>query len=980
MRPRPTAAPHRLAKSITIVTFVVALLVVGTAAAILQPSDGAVVDAATLEPAREATRGHARSLGALTAGALEDALDEVERTAAAVGDSVRWTPDDTAEPPPPSVGQDRPSELARALPVAYSPRTRVLHAAVADEPYVLLVGPEREAHLRDRAAHATPALRSALAASRLARAVHVRIDGFGVIGLPGVQGVDELPAAVLGAPAPALDPAPRWQVEGQDLVLTREVRDGTGTRVGLVAVEVDRSAFDQAFRSLAHRGVGGTTSLGDALLLDAAGLPVAWTSGAADRLDLSTDSRPDLSPLAFETLPRAVRTLPGDDTAAVAAVGDAGWRVVTWAPSDVVAGVESSVGALLATRSWTETSLQVVVAAVVALVVLLAGLWLARSLDRRLSRLVRGADAQIHGDLDATIQDDGQDELALLARLLNAGAVRRRHLVAQLEESERRHDQLVSHMADGFFVTDASDRIAELNQRFADFLQRSPDALEGTYIEELLLPESVERYRIESGRLAAHRPTQCELVWRGGVEDHRRTIMSSLPLYDATGRYAGAYHVLTDITQRERAHAETAKAQKIRALGEMADGIVHEFNNLLTVILGNVQYLCLEADLTDDDREALETVERAALDGTETIRRIREFTKVRTVNSSDALVDPGVVLQHVCESVKAELDETNPDHGIEIELLARSRRMTRGGEDELGEALAAIVANAVEAMPKGGRLILESFDRGEDTVALRVRDSGVGMSQEVIEKACDPFFSTKAVGRCSGLGLSIAFGIVRAHSGRLQVRSRPGKGTTVTCVLPAATDAAQVEEPPRTGDAPPTPRVLLVGPLQHREEALQCALQDLGLYVAMVSSAQTALALLMDAGIFNTLLVEYDLTDTTGWELARQARANRRDLRILLLADPSQGLDLSQSRNVGIDRILERPLDARDVHGAVMTALASPPRTPQDGRRDESVTVEIAQVWSPTAADVPTLSDAEAEPEPEAEPAGARSEPSNGDA
>src|SRR5439155_1131778 len=104
----------------------------------------------------------------------------------------------------------------------------------------------------------------------------------------------------------------------------------------------------------------------------------------------------------------------------------------------------------------------------------------------------------------------------------------------------------------------------------------------------------------------------------------------------------------------------------------------------------------------------------------------------------------------------------------------------RGDAEEMSEALANLLDNAFEAMPKGGRLTVETFDRGEDAVGVRIEDTGCGMDADVRHKAFDPFFTTKDVGRCSGLGLSISYGIVRAHGGRIDLKSAPGLGTTFT--------------------------------------------------------------------------------------------------------------------------------------------------------------------------------------------------------
>jgi CheY-like chemotaxis protein len=371
---------------------------------------------------------------------------------------------------------------------------------------------------------------------------------------------------------------------------------------------------------------------------------------------------------------------------------------------------------------------------------------------------------------------------------------------------------------------------------------------------------------------------------------------------------------------------ELVRSEKVRALGEMAGGVAHDFNNVLTVILGNTQYLLLE-EFPPDVLETLKAVERTALDGTETVRRIREFAKHRSVSVNAALVSVNDVVALVMAGARRRYASAKRERGAEYRVTVerRSRRRVRGDAEQLGEALSHVVENAFDAMPDCGKLRVETFDRGEDSIAIRVTDTGVGMTPEHAKKVFDPFFTTKTGGRCTGLGLSIAFGIVRAHRGRIDLRSEPGEGTTFAIVLPAVRDPAEKEG---GGSAPgsasaPEPRLLLVAEEAEDLEPLVAGLRTLGVY-ATGAAGSSAVALLSGAGIFNMLVVDRDLGGASGWELARQARAARDDLRIVLVTGPEEPVSETQARNVGIDRVLTRPFDARDLQAEAFALLASP--------------------------------------------------------
>ncbi|MCE9635508.1 MAG: PAS domain-containing protein [Planctomycetes bacterium] len=586
---------------------------------------------------------------------------------------------------------------------------------------------------------------------------------------------------------------------------------------------------------------------------------------------------------------------------------------------------------------------------------------------KRIRPVLRAIYAHEAGDYSVPVDVAGDDDTADVARWMNTAALRLRIAGTRAEESDRRIANLIGATADGFVTTDANDRITQVNARFAELLHVPEKSLVGRVIEELLLPESVERWRNHRRRQPEGRPARFELAWQGGRRAHPRTLVSCVPLLNDDGSTAGRYVVVTDMTDRVRVHEEIARAEKVRALGEMAGGVAHDFNNVLTVILGNTQFLLLE-DHPSDVQQTLKVVERAAIDGTETVRRIREFAKPRALPVNAALVSPndvvGAVMDRARERFKAEGIARGVEFNVRVEC--RSCRKLRGNAAELREALSNVVDNALDAMPRGGSLAVEAFDRGEDAIAIRIEDTGVGMTAEQATKVFDPFYTTKQGGRCPGLGLSIAFGIVRAHRGQIDLRSSPGQGATFTIVLPAAAVAPAADEAePITGGVPARvdPRVLLVGGEVGGMQPFLDEMRSLGVYVTSVHPA-AAQPLIAESGIFNTLVVDFELGATSGWEMARQARARREDLRIVLLTTPANPVSETQAKNAGIDRVLVRPFDARDLHAEVFGLLASPrERTeapapasvrnraaPSIRLRDTSAdSSQTSEVWSPGA-------------------------------
>ena len=673
------------------------------------------------------------------------------------------------------------------------------------------------------------------------------------------------------------------------------------------------------------------------LILDPQGRVLSASPGAARALGIPRESATDLARVRDELNPfigSGGFVIPSPDgfrrsgrqvLFAGAPIRDIDWTLGVVARREIASAAADSIADDAARASEDLALALVLFGGLFGLLAALAGLGFAQVLRRRLGRLAAAARAHAEGRVEERASFDGNDEIGAIALSLNATALRASETVRRLEESRRRLSGLIQSMGEGLVITDSEDRVTFANARFAEVLQRSSSALVGHFLEEFLVPQSLDSHRAELSRRREGASTRLEVTWRNAAGAHPHTIVSALPLFDADGRYTGSCGIVTDITTRARAQEENARAEKLRALGEMAGGVAHDFNNVLTAVLGNTQYLLSEV-IDDDVKETLRIIETAAMDGTETVNRIRKFTKPSVGVVHAGPVDANAAAHDVLRMARPRFERVAEQHGVryDVTLQREARRMMRGNASELREVLLNLAYNALEAMPDGGTLTIETFDRGEDSVGLRVADTGRGIPEEHLDKIFDPFFSTKRGGRCSGLGLSICFGIVRAHGGRIEVRSEPGIGTTFTVVLPAFNESLDVAPAGVSPEQPPEPRVLLVSTQRRAARTLQRSLSVAGLHVAHVDEPTVAADLLSDPGIFNTLLVERDLGAQNGWELARTARRARMDLRIILMTDTHRPVDETQVRNAGIDRAISRPFDSEDVRSVILSALGRP--------------------------------------------------------
>ncbi|HEY1837699.1 MAG: ATP-binding protein [Rhizomicrobium sp.] len=245
----------------------------------------------------------------------------------------------------------------------------------------------------------------------------------------------------------------------------------------------------------------------------------------------------------------------------------------------------------------------------------------------------------------------------------------------------------------------------------------------------------------------------------------------------------------SEMTQRARAEDALRQSQKMEAIGQLSGAIAHDFNNLLMIVKGNLHLLQRKLAIADDDRHiaaAMEGIRRAAA----LTQRILAFSRKQDLSPTAVRING--LITGMDDLIRNSLREN-----IEIVKNLKSSGWTVLDRNQMENVILNLVINARDAMPRGGRLVLATEDvtiaadeAGElaagDYVKLTVRDTGVGMAEEVRAKALDPFFTTKPIGQGTGLGLSTSFGFISQSRGHMEIDSAPGQGTTIVILLPRA--------------------------------------------------------------------------------------------------------------------------------------------------------------------------------------------------
>ncbi len=376
-----------------------------------------------------------------------------------------------------------------------------------------------------------------------------------------------------------------------------------------------------------------------------------------------------------------------------------------------------------------------------------------------------------------------------------------------------------------------------------------------------------------------------------------------------------AYRELKD------AKDQLVRSEKLHALGEMAAGVAHDFNNVLSAILGRAQMLDMMLNDAEQRRSA-QIIAKAALDGAGTVRRIQAFAK----DKPETPLGPVSLNPVVRDAIdRAAPLAANPSQAIDVVLDLGEVPVVLGDAGELREALTNLIHNALDAMPHGGRLTVRTGTDGAPW--FEVSDTGFGMDPETVNRIFDPFFSTKG-DQGSGLGLSVTYAIVQRHGGRFEVDSARNQGTCIRVYL---------EESPQTGDWPSEPeletspaaepdvphqgaRVLLIEDDVAVRDVLADILRTGDHHVVMAADGREGLRYFAHDE-FDMVLTDLGLPEMDGWAVAKAVKALRPEVPVGLITGWGHDLDAAGLAARGIDILVSKPVRFDDVLAAVSTAL-----------------------------------------------------------
>jgi len=443
-------------------------------------------------------------------------------------------------------------------------------------------------------------------------------------------------------------------------------------------------------------------------------------------------------------------------------------------------------------------------------------------------------------------------------------------------------------------------------------------------------------------------PQILEKIRRGGnvhyfesvrlTKDGRRlnVSLSVSPIQDAEGNIVGASTIARDITAQKRAEDQLRQAQKMEAVGRLAGGIAHDFNNILGIITACSELLASRLTSETAPQEYISNIREAAKRGASLTRQLLTFSRRQA--SQPQVMDLNERLKDLSKLLRPLMGDD-----VQVMLLPRSANaVVEADPSHLDQVVVNLAVNARDAMPQGGKLIVETaaveFDedfarqhpplKAGSHVMLAVSDNGCGMDQATVSRIFEPFFTTKETGKGTGLGLATVYGIVQQTGGHIFVYSEPGRGTTFKIHLPSAAHKMGLAQQQETEEALPRHEgttILLVEDDDLMRKLARQILEDHGYAVVEAQDGSSALARLSEKlGRIDVMLTDVVMPGITGPELALHLMDFHPEAKVVYMSGYTGEL-LAGDRGVNVVTLLEKPFTRAALLKTIHVALERQP-------------------------------------------------------
>ena len=504
------------------------------------------------------------------------------------------------------------------------------------------------------------------------------------------------------------------------------------------------------------------------------------------------------------------------------------------------------------------------------------------------------------------------------------------------EEADRERTFLnatIEQMAQGLIVFDETGSVVRAN--------RLAQEIFGFTLEEMRADRTGAlaegRYSDVDGQVIAVRdlPIQTSLRERGVIETrlwysrpHGNRVLLNItasPFFNEQGKLMGAVSLARDVTERQRENERVQQADKLRALGQLASGVAHNFNNALAAVIGYTQ-LALPKAKDEDLRKYLGVVEQSAKDAARMVGRIQNFSRASSHKDEFAPVGIAEIVRDARDITKPrwcdDAESLGIKYEVQLQLDLREDALVTGQSSELREVFVNLILNALDAMPLGGCITIGATEL-KSSLVLTFSDTGSGMTEEIKQRVFEPFFTTKGAAGL-GMGLSESYRIIERHGGRIDVESQIRKGTTFTISLPLADDSDAETQFDVVSGPTPSLRALVIDDEDLVRAVLAEILTQQGHQVMVATSCDEAM-LLIENYEFDVVFTDLAMPKTDGIATAIKIKGLRPQIRVVMMSGygADKVLERAGDRNC-IDAAISKPFSVVEVRSALKRLIRTP--------------------------------------------------------
>ncbi len=401
---------------------------------------------------------------------------------------------------------------------------------------------------------------------------------------------------------------------------------------------------------------------------------------------------------------------------------------------------------------------------------------------------------------------------------------------------------------------------------------------------------------------------------------------------------------IRDVTEKKEMEAKLLRSEKLKALGELAGGVAHDFNNVLAAIMGRAQLLRMNSEMLigkqereksiDTLKKGLDIIEKAARDGAETVRRIQEFSRKGSNDKYFMSVDMNKVVENVLEIAKVKWKNEADSKGIKIDVqkMLSSLPLIAGSASELREVFTNLINNAIDAMPQGGKLTIKTFKQ-DGHIAVKVEDTGIGIPETIRNNIFDPFFTTKGP-QSAGLGMSVSYGIINRHGGTITVDSVEGQGTSVAIKFPELKKTGEKknreEKAKRISKEQKKSKILVIEDEKGVRLLLEDILTDVGHEVKTASNGSKGVEIFKENS-FDLVFTDLGMPGMSGWQVAKEIKKISKKTPVALITGWEVKLNDSELKKSGVDLVINKPFRVEQVVRLVQDGMALRNRPKEKG-------------------------------------------------